>query len=65
MERKCDRLYPSAPLEKDIGLERRLERKIKDVKSFKNHMSNIKEMITYFKDENNKSKKRYRKYKKH
>ena len=63
MEAKTDRLYPSAPLEKDINLEQRLERKINDVNSFNNHISNIKEMITYFKDKNNKSKKRYKNYK--
>ena len=58
MDQKCDRLYPSAPLEKDINLEQRLEKKLNDVNSFNNHISNIKEMITYFKDKNNKSKKR-------
>ena len=56
MEQKCDRLYPSAPLE-NIDLEQRLEKKINDVNSFINSINNIKEMITYFKDKNNKSKK--------
>ena len=64
MEQKCDRLYPSAPFEnKNIDLEQRLEKKINDVNSFNNHINNIKEMITYFKDKNHKSKKRYKKYK--
>ena len=45
---KCDRLYPSAPLE-NIDLEQRLEKKIKDVNNFNNHINNNKEMITYFK----------------
>ena len=64
MDQKCDRLYPSLPLEnKNIDLEQRLEKKINDVNSFNNHISNIKEMITYFKDKNNKSKKRYKNYK--
>ena len=63
MEQKCDKLYPSAPLLGNIHLEKRLEKKINDVKSFNNHISNIKEMITYFKDKNNKSKKRYKNYK--
>ena len=45
MEQKCDRLYPTAPLE-NIDLEQRLEKKINDVKSFINHINNIKEMIT-------------------
>ena len=37
--------------------------KINDVNSFNNHIISIKEMITYFKDKNNKSKKRYKNYK--
>ena len=57
MEQKCtDRLYPSAPLLENIDLEKRLEKKINDVNSFKNHINNIKELITYFKDKNQKSK---------
>ena len=63
MEQKSDKLYPSAPLLENIDLEKRLEKKINDVNSFNNHISNIKEMITYFKDKNNKSKKRYKNYK--
>ena len=63
MDQKTDKLYPSAPLLENIDLEKRLEKKINDVNSFNNHISNIKEMITYFKDKNNKSKKRYNKYK--
>ena len=62
MDQKCDRLYPSAPLE-NIDPEQRLEKKIIDVSSFNNHIKNIKEMITYFKDKNNNSKKRYKNYK--
>ena len=31
--------------------------------SFDNHINNFKEMITYFKDKNNKSKKKYKNYK--
>ena len=56
MEQKTDRLYPSAPLGK-IDLEQRLEKKIKDVNSFNDHINNTNEMIAYFKDKNNKSKK--------
>ena len=64
MEQKCDRLYPSAPFEnKKIDLEQRLEKKLNDVNSFNNHISNIKEMITYFKYKNNESKKKSKKYK--
>ena len=63
MEQKCDRLYPSAPLIENIDLEKRLEKKINDVNSFNNHVNNIKEMITYFKNKNHKSKKKYRNYK--
>ena len=62
MDQKCDRLYPSAPLQ-NIDLEQRLKKKINDVNSFNNHINNIKEMITYFKDKNNKSKKKYKNYK--
>ena len=60
MEQK---LYPSAPLLEKIDLEKRLEKKINDVNSFNNHINNIKEMITYFKDKNHKSKKKYKNYK--
>ena len=45
---------------KNIDLEKQLEKKINDVNSFTNHINNIKEMITYFKDRNNKSKKKYK-----
>ena len=63
MDQKTDKLYPTAPLLENIDLEKQLEKKINDVNSFNNHVNNIKEMITYFKDENHKSKKRYKKYK--
>ena len=63
MEQKTDRLYPSAPLLEDIDLEKRLEKRINDVNSFNNHINNIKEMITYFKDKNHKTKKKYKTYK--
>ena len=62
MDQKCDRLYPSAPLE-NIDLNQRLEKKINDVNSCNNSINNIKEMISYFKDINHKSKKRYKNYK--
>ena len=59
MEQKCDRLYPSAPLEnKNDDLEQKIEKRLSDVNSFNNSINNIKEMITYFKDKNNKSKKK-------
>ena len=47
----------------NIDLEKRLEKKINDVNSFNNHISNIREMINYFKDKNHKSKKIYKNYK--
>ena len=62
IDQKCDRLYPSAQLE-NIDLEQRLEKKSIDVNSFNNSIDNIKEMITYFRDKNNKSKKISEKYK--
>ena len=63
MDQKCDKLYPSAPLLENIDLEKRLEKKINDANSFNNHINNIKEMITYFKDKIHKSKKKYKNYK--
>ena len=56
-------MYPTAPLLENIDLEKRLEKKINDINGFNNHISNIEEMITYFKDKNNKSKKKYKNYK--
>ena len=41
MDQICDRLYPSAPLEKD-DLEQRLKKKLNDVNSFKSHINNIR-----------------------
>ena len=55
MARKTQKLYLSASLE-NIDLEQRLEKTLNDVNNFKNSINNIKEMITYFKDKNNKSK---------
>ena len=63
MEAKTDKLYPTASLLENIDLEKRLEKKTNDVNSFNNHINNIKEMITYFKDKNHKSKKKYKNYK--
>ena len=63
MESKTDKLYPSAPLLENIDLEQRLEKRLNDVNSFNNHINNITEMITYFKDKNHKSKKKYKNYK--
>ena len=57
MDQKTDKLYPSSPLSENIDLEKRSEKKINDVNSFNNHINNIKELITYFKDRNHKSKK--------
>ena len=57
MEPKCKKLYSPPPLLENIDLEKRLEKKINDVNTFNNHINNIKEMIAYFKDKNNKSKK--------
>ena len=62
MDQITDRLYPSTPLE-NIDLKQRLEKKLNDVNNFNNLINNNKEMITYFKDKNNKSKKKYKNYK--
>ena len=53
MEQKTPRLYPSALLE-NKDLEQRLEKKLNDVNSFHDSITNNKEMITYFTDENRK-----------
>ena len=50
MEQKADRLHPFATLEKNADLEQRLEKKLNVVNSLNNSITNIKEMITYFKD---------------
>ena len=63
MDQKTDILYPGAPLLEKEDLEQKLEKKLNDVNSFNNHISNIKDMIQYFKEKNNKSKNRYRIYK--
>ena len=44
MDQKCDRLYPSAPLENN-DLEQKLEEKLNDVNSFNNHINNIKKWL--------------------
>ena len=62
MEQKTKRIYPSAPLLENLDLEQRLEKKSNDVNSFINHINNIMEMITYFKDKNHKTKKKYKNY---
>ena len=41
MEQNSERLYPSAPLEKD-DLDQRLEKKLNDVNSFNDHINNNK-----------------------
>ena len=46
----------------DQDLEKRLKKKFNDVYSFINHINNNKEIITYFKDKNHKSKKKCEKY---
>ena len=50
MDQRTDKLYPSATLLENINLERRLEKKLNDVNSFNNLISNIEEMITYSKE---------------
>ena len=60
MEQKSEKVYPSAPILENIDLEKRLEKQLIDVISFNNHISDIEERITYFKDKTNKSKKKYK-----
>ena len=61
--KKTDKLYPSAPLLENLDLEERLEKKLNDVNSFNNHVNTIKEMMVYFKNRNNKPKKKNKNYK--
>ena len=57
MEQKTAKLYPSAPLmSSNQDLEQRLEKKLNDVNSFDNSINKIKELSTYFKEENQKSR---------
>ena len=63
MEQKTDRLYPTTPLEKD-DLEQKVEKKLNDVNSYYYSNNDIKEMSTYFKDTNRKTKKKNKEYKK-
>ena len=62
MDQKCDRIYPSAPLE-NVDLEQWLEKKVNDVNSFNNSINNNKIMISYLKDINHKFKERYKNFK--
>ena len=63
-ETKSDRLYPSVSFEnKNTDFEQKLEKKLNDVNNFNNSFINFKEMITYFKDKNSKSKKKKKNYK--
>ena len=61
MEQRTDRLHPS--LKKNKDLEKRLEKKVKEVNSFNNHINNIKELITYFKGKKRDSEKKIKKFK--
>ena len=63
MEQRTQKLYPSAPPLENSHLEQRLEKKLNDVNSFNNSENNKEEMITYFKDENHKSKKKIKNFK--
>ena len=63
MEQKTDRIYPPSPVEnKNVDLEQRIEKKLNDVNIFNISNENIKEMTTYFKDKNYKSKKKIKKH---
>ena len=60
MQQKIPELYPSAPLfDSDHDLEQRLEKRLNDVYSFNNSVNDFEELITYLKDKNHKSKKKY------
>ena len=55
---KCIKHAIDVSFEKKVDLEPRLEKTLNDVNSFNNSINKIKEMITYFKDKNNKSRKK-------
>ena len=58
-KKKTDRTYRTAHfVSSDQALKQRLEKKLNDVNSFNNHINNVKEMITYFKDKNHKTNKK-------
>ena len=51
------KLYPSAPSESNKEIKQIFKKKLNDVNMLNNSALNIKEMITYFKDKEIKSKK--------
>ena len=53
-------LYPSSPSEPFTNVEERLEEQTNDINGFQNSFKNPKGMITYFKDENRQSKKKFK-----
>ena len=50
------KLCPSASLETGSEAEERLNKEVNDMNSFDNSTNNLKQTITYFEDENTKSK---------
>ena len=58
MATRTVKLQPAAPPDSNDS-ELRLEKKLNDVNTFKNSITNIGRMITYFKDKNQISKKKY------
>ena len=61
MTTPTSKLYPSAPLENNES-EQRLQKKLRDVKSFSTSNINIEGLITYFNDKNIKWKNKYKSY---
>ena len=60
MDQEYDRLYPSL---ENIDLEQRLKKKLNDVISFNDHINNIKEIITNFKNRSINKKTTHKNYK--
>ena len=50
-------------IRKKIDLGERLQKKLYDISSFNNLFNNKKERITYIRDKNDESKKKYKNYK--
>ena len=55
------KLNPSAPLECNKEIKQSFKKKLNDVNMLDNSALNIKETITYFKDKDIKSKKKFKK----
>ena len=63
MEQKTERIYPSAPLDKNIGLEQTFEKILNDENCLNNSVNNIKKRLFNSKTETINQKKNLKKLK--